>query len=67
MIKGRLFFIAATAVLLFRPGHRVPVFLSGGPDLSPSMGPPDRPDMAAPAFSMGWVSFHAVLTNGEGE
>jgi len=67
MIKGSLFFIAATAVLLFHPGHRVPVLLPGGPDLSPSMGPPDRPDMAAPAFSTAWVSFPAVLKNGEGE
>jgi hypothetical protein len=67
MIKGSFFSITATAVLLFPLGHRVPVFLSGRPDLSPSMGPPDRPDIAAPAFSAVWVSFPAVLNNGEGE
>ena len=65
MRKRRLYLVPTTALLLFPVGYRVPVFLSGAPDLSPSMGSPDRPDMTARCG--GWLSFPSVFNNSEGE
>jgi len=36
---------ASTALLLLTAGYTVPALLSGKPDVSPSNGLPDRPDM----------------------
>ena len=36
---------ALTALLLLTAGYTVPALLSGKPDVSPSNGLPDRPDM----------------------
>ncbi len=56
MMEKVLSLIDAAVFLLFPAVSMVPALLSGAPDVSPSIGSPDRPDIMVSLFPGGGCS-----------